>query len=100
MCYPASRSFADIATSMTAAVRFVLKDVGETCRTTDVKREYAVEGRYNAVSAGCTAGSSGLLRDVDFLDADGKYVMSSRVEDLGISVSAGDYIYAQLRLYF
>jgi len=100
VCYPASRSFADIATSMTAAVWFVLREAGVTCRATDVKKEYGVEGRYNAVSAGCTANDSGSLRSIIFVNAEDKFVVNSMVDDLGISVSAGDYIYAQLRLYF
>jgi uncharacterized protein YwlG (UPF0340 family) len=100
MCYPASKSFADVATSMTAAVWFILQGVGVTCRATDVKREYGVEGRYNAISAGCTANDSGTLSSVAFVNARDDLVVSSIVDDLGISVNAGDYIYVQLRLYY
>jgi hypothetical protein len=100
MCYPASRSFADIATSMTVAVWFVLGGVGVTCRATDVKKEYGVEGRYNAISAGCTANDSGKLSSVAFVNAEDNLVVNSIVDDLGISVSAGDYIFVQLRLYY
>jgi len=85
---------------MTASVWFALKEVGATCHTTDIKREYGVEDKYNAISAGCTANYSGLLTDIGFVDAENNYVALSRVDDLGISVSAGDYIYVQLRLYY
>ena len=85
---------------MTASVWFVLKEVGTTCRATDIKREYGVEGKYNAISAGCTANHSGTLRSIIFVDAGENFVVNSLVDDLGISVNAGDYIYVQLRLYY
>jgi hypothetical protein len=70
------------------------------CDTADVRKDYGVDGRYNAVSAGCTAQTGGSLTDIVFWDARDYPVVRASVDDLNITVSAGDYIYVQLRLYF
>lgn len=99
MCYPASRSLADITVSMTVKVGFLTSAV-TLCDTADVRKDYGVDGRYSAVSAGCTAQADGTLWAVLFWDVNGIPVVRAFVDDLNVSVSAGDYIYVQLRLYF
>jgi hypothetical protein len=84
---------------MTVKVGFSTSTV-TLCDTTDVRKDYGVNGRYNAMSAGCTAQAGGTLWAVFFWDANGIPVVRAFVDDLNVSVSAGDYIYVQLRLYF